>query len=161
MAREKSPSQRWIICSYKAEVLHTDHPYISLFCEATSLPPARPQQPSVTLQVLHARFLLALDSKFQTHLESSPHIFQPIYLAIWVPSSILFSWHREKYFCFYQSSSLGSEGNHEKQRAGENVIKTSSHVPALASSKTWLRWPCGSGFRMKDRRKGLWNFPHD
>lgn len=75
MAREKSPSQRWIICSYKAEVLHTDHPYISLFCEATSLPPARPQQPSVTLQVLHARFLLALDSKFQTHLESSPHIF--------------------------------------------------------------------------------------
>lgn len=49
---------------YKAEVLHTDHLYISSLCEVRSLTPARPQHTFLTLQGL-LRFLLAPDSEFQ------------------------------------------------------------------------------------------------
>jgi hypothetical protein len=61
-------------------------------------------------------------------------------------------------FYFGQSSeqvpgqpSLGTEAV-EKQKAGNNVIEQGSHVPGPASSRTWQLWPCGSGFRVKNRR---------
>ena len=47
--------------------------------------------------------------------------------------------------------SLGSEGV-GKQKAGDNVIEQGGHVPAPASSRTWQLQPCGSGFRVKNRR---------
>lgn len=33
------------------------------------------------------------------------------------------------------------------------------HVPPLTNSRTWQHWPHGSGFRIKDLRKRLWNLP--
>ena len=40
----------------------------------------------------------------------------------------------------------------EKQRTGDNVLEQGGHVLALASSRTWQFWPCGSDFRVKNRR---------
>ena len=31
------------------------------------------------------------------------------------------------------------------------------NIPAPASSRTWQLQPCGSGFRVKDRRKEIWD----
>lgn len=54
--------------------------------------------------------------------------------------------------------SLGSEGNHWKQKASENVFKRERHVPPTASRTGHLQ-PCGSDFRIKGVRKKLWNLP--
>jgi hypothetical protein len=54
--------------------------------------------------------------------------------------------------------SLGSKENHWKQKDDKDVIDQEGHVSAPASSRTWQLQPCSSGFRIKDRRKRLWNF---
>ena len=51
---------------------------------------------------------------------------------------------------------LGSEGFGE-QKAGDNVIVQGGHVPAPASSRTLQFQPCGSGFRVNNRRDYLDN----
>jgi hypothetical protein len=43
----------------------------------------------------------------------------------------------------------------KKQKAHEDVIEHVSCVLAPESSRTWQCQPSGSGFRVKDRRKGL------
>ena len=53
---------------------------------------------------------------------------------------------------------LGSERNNQKPRIGEDVIEQGEqegHVPTPVSSRTWQLRPHGSGFRVKDRRKGF------
>jgi hypothetical protein len=50
---------------------------------------------------------------------------------------------------------LGSEGNNLKQKAGKDIIEREGHVPATASSRTWQHQQHGSGFRVKNRRKGI------
>jgi len=49
--------------------------------------------------------------------------------------------------------SLGREGNHRTQKAGEDVIEQGGHVPAPASSRTRKLRPRGSGFRVNDRKR--------
>ena len=49
--------------------------------------------------------------------------------------------------------SVGSEGNHGKQKAGEDIIERGGRVLVLVNNKTWQLWPYGFGFRVKDRRK--------
>jgi hypothetical protein len=55
--------------------------------------------------------------------------------------------------------SISSEGKHGKQKAGEDAIGKRGHVPVPASSRTWQLRSHGSGFKVKIRRKGLWNLP--
>lgn len=55
--------------------------------------------------------------------------------------------------------SLGSEGPHPKQKAGEDAVEKRDHGPALARSRTWQLWPGDSGFRVKDAKRRLWNLP--
>lgn len=56
-----------------------------------SLIPAGPQHTSFTLQVLPG-FFPALDSEFWgLTLNPPPHILQPTYLVVCVPSSVVFS----------------------------------------------------------------------
>jgi hypothetical protein len=55
-----------------------------------------------------------------------------------------------------EQSSLGSEGVGE-QKAGDNVIEQGGHVLAPASSRTPQFQPCGSGFRVNNRRDCLDN----
>lgn len=71
------------------------------------------------------------------NFRGSPRIL-PSHLFIWLyelslPSHFLDT--REKYFCFYQSPSLGSEGNHEKQKAGENIIKQAAMFQLQQAAK--------------------------
>ena len=56
-------------------------------------------------------------------------------------------------------SSLGNEGNHQEQKSGEVVIKQRGHVPAPVSKRIQQFQLHGCDFRIKDRRKGLWNLP--
>ena len=53
-----------------------------------------------------------------------------------------------------EKPSLGSEDG--KQKASEDVIEQRGHVLASESSRTWRFQSHGSGFRVKDRRNGLW-----
>jgi hypothetical protein len=55
--------------------------------------------------------------------------------------------------------SLATEGNHQNQKADEDVIEQVGHVSASAINRTWQRWPCGYDFRVKYRRKGSWDLP--
>jgi hypothetical protein len=55
--------------------------------------------------------------------------------------------------------SLGSEGNHQKQEAGKDVLEQEDHVPAPECIRTWPLWPSDSSFRVKDKRTELWNLP--
>ena len=50
--------------------------------------------------------------------------------------------------------SLVSEGNHQNQEAGEDVIEQEGHV-AVPASRTRQLWSPSSRFRVKNRRKGL------
>lgn len=54
--------------------------------------------------------------------------------------------------------SLSSEGNHQHQKAGENLIEQEAKVQLPSSSRTWQLQPHHSGF-VKKTRKGLWNLP--
>ena len=47
--------------------------------------------------------------------------------------------------------SLGSEGV-GKQKAGDNVLEQGGHVLSPGSSRTQQLHPCGSGFRVQNRR---------
>jgi hypothetical protein len=53
--------------------------------------------------------------------------------------------------------SVRSEGNQQQQTADSDALEQGGHVPAPTSSRTWQLQPCGSGFRGKAKRKGLWN----
>jgi hypothetical protein len=58
---------------------------------------------------------------------------------------------RSIYRASSRQSRIGSEGV-GKQKAGDDVIEQGDHVPVPASSRTLQLWPCGSGFRVKNRR---------
>ena len=46
-----------------------------------------------------------------------------------------------------------------ENKTGKDLIEQGGHVAVPASSRTWQFWPHCYGFRVKDRRKGLWNSP--
>ena len=56
-----------------------------------------------------------------------------------------------------EPTSSGSEGNYPKQKAGDDVIEQGGHGPAPASCRTRQFWPCGSGLRVNDRKRRMWN----
>jgi hypothetical protein len=44
-----------------------------------------------------------------------------------------------------------------KQNVGDSIIEQEGHVPAPASSRPQQLQPCGSGFRVKNRRD-YWDY---
>jgi hypothetical protein len=53
--------------------------------------------------------------------------------------------------CYRASSRTTNLDSEEvgKQKADDNVLEQSGHVPAPVSSRTWQLWPCGSVFKVK------------
>jgi hypothetical protein len=68
------------------------------------------------------------------------------------PLSLWAAWSTEQ---VSGQTALDSEGNHRNQKAVENICEQGCHVIVSANSRTWH----GSGFRVKDIRKGICYFP--
>lgn len=53
--------------------------------------------------------------------------------------------------------SLCNEEKHLKQKDCKKVFEEPCGMRAPANNRTWQLWPSGSGYRVKDTRKGSWN----